>query len=42
MKMDEELKTLAKVWLESGQQKAFSLEKFCFGKQLAFVEDPSP
>jgi hypothetical protein len=42
MKMDEELKTLAKAWLESGQQKAFSLEKFCFGKQLAFVEDPSP
>jgi len=40
--MDEELKTLAKAWLTQTQQKAFTLEDFCFGKQLEFVKDPSP
>jgi len=40
--MDEELKTLAKAWITKKQGRNFSLEDFCFGKQLAFVTDPSP
>ena len=40
--MDEELKTLAKAWLGKSESKTFTLENFCFGKQLAFVKDTRP
>jgi hypothetical protein len=39
---NETTKALAKAWLSQGKQKDFTLTDFRFGKQLAFVQDPSP
>lgn len=40
--MDEETKALARAWINKSDQRPFSLEDFCFGKQLNFVKDQSP
>ena len=40
--MNEKTKALAKAWLTKGSKKPFTLEDFCFGKQLEFVKDKSP
>ena len=39
---NETTKALAKAWITKKQRRPFSLEDFCFGKQLAFVKDTSP
>lgn len=40
--LSEDEVQLFKAFLAKAEKKAFRLENFCFGKQLQFVQDPSP